>query len=648
MTGWLRTFMTAVGWLARTEAQFFVRYPKLLLAAAVVVLIPALYVVIYLASVWDPASHTRALPVAIVNLDRGLEYRQQAFNVGQDVATKLKIKPNFGYIDSVNEEQVRQQVRQGLLAFALIIPADFSSNAVPGAKVGAGKLVIYTSEGNSYPSAGLARRFAEDLGREVNQSLNEQRWALVLADAAGSQRSLEQLHEGLAQLRLGSRDLADGSQQTSKAVDVLAGGAFRVDQSVTQLTAGVKELGAGLKTMFAQRPRNSELTRLHDGARALAGGHDEMGRALDQLHQGAERLQTGVNGFRDEANDSLFVATQVRQGLEQLSEGLTGLETGLKTAGASHQKLADGATQLSTGVGTLSTGLRSMNAGLRSMVTQLPDDGKLDELARGSWSLSSGLVTLKAGSQKVTAGAQHLAGGLDLLENSMPANLRKMDGNAQGLANSVQPTMEVVADVQNNGSGFAPNIIPGALWLGASMAAFLIHMRTLPRRAAVFSPLARMGGKILFPLGIVGLQAILVWLSVLFILNMQALDPAALALVFCISSVTFLLIVFALTRALGDAGKALALILLAVQLSSSGGVLPVELSGGLFAQISPYLPITWVVKAIKASLFGAFEGNWQQPLQLVCLIGVLAAGCAGYVGRWRFVKPSALRPTLDL
>jgi putative membrane protein len=90
------------------------------------------------------------------------------------------------------------------------------------------------------------------------------------------------------------------------------------------------------------------------------------------------------------------------------------------------------------------------------------------------------------------------------------------------------------------------------------------------------------------------------------------------------------------------------LVFLAVQLSSSGGILPVELSGGLFAQLSPYLPITWVVKAIKASLFGAFESHWLGALQWVALWGVLAMLMASFVGRWRFVRPSALRPVLDL
>jgi putative membrane protein len=648
MKAYFKNFLSSVLFITRMEAGFFSRAPKLLLAAAVVVVIPALYVVIYLTSVWDPAAHTGALPVAIVNLDRGLEYRQQAFNVGQEVTAKLKAKPSFGYVDFADEQLARQQVQQGLLAFALIVPADFSSNAVPGAQAGAGKLVIYTSEGNSYPSAGLARRFAEDLGREVNQSLNEQRWALVLSDAAGSQRSIEMLHDGVAQLRLGAKELMLGTGQAAKAADTLASGASRVDQSVVQLTLGVKELGAGLRTMFAQRPRVTDISRLSDGARALAAGHDEMGHGLEQLLQGTTRLQTGVNGFREEANDSLFVATSVRQGLDQLNEGITGLESGLKTASVSHQKLSEGATQLSAGMNTLTTGLRSMNVGLRTMVTQLPEDSKLDELARGSGGLSSGLLALKSGTQKVTTGAQHLSGGLDLLEGALPANLKKMDGNAQGLANSVKPAMEIVAPVANNGSGFAPNIIPGALWLGASLAAFLIHIRRLPHQAVGFSALARMTGKAIFPLCLCLLQALLVWVAVLWILNVSVVDAGALVLTLSVTAMTFLLIVFALTRALGDAGKALALVFLAVQLSSSGGVLPVELSGGLFAKISPYLPITWVVKAIKACLFGAFEGQWHHSLLLVALAGACAATVACYVGRWRFVKPSALRPALDL
>ncbi|MDD5335350.1 MAG: YhgE/Pip domain-containing protein, partial [Rhodoferax sp.] len=590
---------------------------------------------------------TGALPVAIVNLDQGIEYQKHVFNVGQEVVAKLRARHTFGYVDFTDEQQARRAVRQGDLAFALIIPADFSSNAIPGAQVGGGKLVIYTSEGNSYQSAGLARRFAEDLGRQVNGSLNEQRWALVLSDAAGSQSNIERLNDGVNQLRLGAKELASGANQAAKGAEALSSGSGRLDPAVTQLTSGLKELGVGLRTMDARRPRNSELSRLRDGAEALAAGHVELGRGLEELQSGNARMQGAVAGFREEVGNSLLVSGRLTEGLDQLGSGLAGLDGGLKSAGLAQEKLTEGAKQLSSGVGTLATGMRALSGGIRSAVGKLPEDAHLDELAKGADTLAAGSATLSKGTQKVSAAAQHLAGGLDLLAGSLPQSVRKMDGSAQGLANSVQPVMEVDAAVQNNGSGFAPNIIPGALWLGASLAVFLIQVRLLPRRAVFFSRPAQVLGKILIPLLVVLLQALLVWLAVLFVLQVQVAHVGALALTLALAAATFLLIVFALTRALGDAGKALALIFLAVQISSSGGVLPIELSGGLFAKISPWLPITWVVKAIKACMFGAYDGQWHTSLWLVVLAAALAALMACVVGRWRFVKASAMRPALD-
>jgi putative membrane protein len=69
-----------------------------------------------------------------------------------------------------------------------------------------------------------------------------------------------------------------------------------------------------------------------------------------------------------------------------------------------------------------------------------------------------------------------------------------------------------------------------------------------------------------------------------------------------------------LVRAIGDAGKALSMVLLTLQTSASGGLLPVELSGSLYEWVSPWLPMTWVVKGIKASMFGAFNHEWGTPL----------------------------------
>lgn len=642
------TFIQQIAYVARNEVQAFLRYPKLMLATVAVALLPALYAVIYLSSVWDPAANTGALPVALVNLDDGVEYRDQVFNVGWQVVSKLKHSARFGYVDYHDAEEARQRVRQGKLAFALIIPRDFSSNAIPGAQPGGGKLVIYASEGNNYEAASIARQFATELGHEVNESLNERRWALVLTNAAGSQRSVSQLRAGVHQLQVGAQELSAGTTQTASAAKTLTNGANRVSDGVGLLTSGFKQLGAGLRTMDARRPPNSELNRLKSGADALAEGHTELGQGMEALQYGTQKIQEGVNGFKEEANNSMLVPTKVKENIGQLSSGLSQLDDGLKSAAEAQQKLSDGASRLSAGVGTLTNGVRALTGGIRTAVSKLPEDSQLDELGTGASALASGSNALAEGLQKVKAGSLTLHGGLDLLANSLPTTLETPEGSAEGLANSVQPVMEVEAQVQNSGSGFAANIIPASLWLGAGIAAFLIHVRSLPRQAQRFARAAQLLGKLVLPMAVVVVQAALVWATVLYLLKIRVVTPGAFALTLGVAAMTFLALVFLLTKAFGDAGKALAMVLLAVQLSSSGGVLPVELSGGLFAQISPWLPLTWVVRAIKASMFGAYDGGWHQPVLLVAAAGAVALLVAAYLGRWRYVKAGAMRPAVDL
>lgn len=636
-----------VALVARLETRFYLRQPKLILAALAVALIPAIYVLIYLASVWDPAAHTGALPVALVNLDHDVQYRDQVFNLGREVTAKLKSDHQFGYAELGDEQEARRLVREGRYAFALIIPANFSSNALPAADRGAGRLTVYTSEGNSYQSANLARRFAEDLGQEINVRLNERRWALVLTTAVGSQRSVERLNEAVLQLSKGAHELSGGTGQAFDGAKELGAGAGRLDQGVARLGSGVKELGAALRTLDEKQPEAEDLQRLKAGAEALAAGHQELGQGLAELRTGSSRLSSGVVAFRDEAKSSLMLGGRILDGAEEMADGMGKLDSGLQAAAAAQRKLADGAARVSEGVGALTGGMQSQGAALQTLASRLPADSQLDELVAGTGRLSAGATVLAEGNRKLRDGARHLQLGIDLLADELPDTVPGVEGSAEGLANSVRPEVEVEAAVENNGSAYAPNIIPAALWLGAGIAAFLIHVRVLPSEARGYSRIAQLLGKIAVPSLLVLLQALLVLISVLLVLHMQVAALAAFAATLAVSALTFLVIVIALTRAFGDAGKALSILFLAVQLSSSGGILPVELSGGVFMDISPWLPLTWVVKAMKASMFGAFDHAWLLPLLWVAVAGLLATAVACLVGNWRFVEQATIRPTVD-
>ena len=372
-----------------------------------------------------------------------------------------------------------------------------------------------------------------------------------------------------------------------------------------------------------------------------------MGRGLSELQNGSQRVRAGVAMFREEAHTSLLVPSSVSDGVDALHDGVVQLDAGLQTAVKAQNRLEDGANKINAGVGTLTSGVRAMNGGLHTMLSKLPEDSQLDELDNGASALASGLATLDNGNRKAKAGAERLSSGLHLLADALPATVDQPEGSAQGLATSVKPVLEVVATVQNSGSAFAPNVIPAALWLGAGIAAFLIHLRVLPKHAMQFSKPAQLTGKILIPLLVVLAQAGLLYLTATVVLNIRVVEPLLFGAALALSSVAFLCIVFALTRAFGDAGKALSMIFLAIQLSSSGGIMPVELSGGLFSEISPWLPLTWVVRAMKATMFGAYAGEWMRPMLVVALTGALALCSACWFGRWRFAQPAQVRPAVD-
>lgn len=641
-------FFLQIHAIARLEAGYVMCQAKIAWSVLAVALIPALYSVIYLSSLWDPASHSQALNVGIVNSDQGLVYRESAVNVGQDLIQTLQTAGKFNYQVLATADEARQHVRQGKLAFALIIPENFSANAVPGEQAGAGQLVVFASQGNNIETARIAQQFASELGHKINEALNAQRWSLVLLNAAGSKESVTRLNQGLRELHQGASDLSEGASKAAQGAKTIHAGAQQLSENVTQWGQNAKKLGAGLRQLETNRPRHSDLRRLDTGADTLVNGVSELGQGLQRLQSGSRDLNTQVSSFKTEADNSLLVSSTVRENVLELSQGVQQLDQGLQTAANSSQKLDEGANSLRTGVHALTAGVRSMNSALRSATSQLPEDVQLEALDTGASDLAKSTDALAKGNDKISAASQHLEMGLALVEKAIPDMKGAPDGSPEGLADSVRPRLEMEAAVQNNGIGFIANVIPAALWLGAGIAVFFVNLRVLPRHAQPFHPAAQWLGKLLMPGTLVLVQSLTLLFTVMVVLRVQVVHPWALALTIVSAGLAFLCLISAMTCFMGDAGKALAMVLLALQMTSSGGVMPVELSGSFFATLSPWLPITWLAHGLKASLFGAFESTWLVPWLQVTGIGLFAAVLTMVLGRWRFVSLRQLRPRLDL
>jgi putative membrane protein len=324
------------------------------------------------------------------------------------------------------------------------------------------------------------------------------------------------------------------------------------------------------------------------------------------------------------------------------------LDDGIAQAQQGQEKLSQGAATLSTKVRELAFGVRDLRANLKTMTAKLPEESQMEQLRNGSGELGKTTGQLHVGLQRIKEGANYLYTGIDLISNELPSNSASIEGSAEGLAHSVTPKVEIVAPVDNYGSGFAPNIISIALWLGAGIAVFLIRLRELPDYAKNFSLWSQCFGKATIPAGVAMAQALLILLIIWFVMGITIKHPFLLACMLVIASFTFLGIVFFLIKTLGDVGKILAMLLLAFQVSASGGVMPVELSGSLYAQISPFLPMTWVIMGIKACMFDAFDGNWMNPMLLTILWGVAFYIASCFLGHWNFVSRHHIGKTVDI
>lgn len=634
--------------VARMEATLFRRFPKLSLAVIGAVVAPALYALIYLESVWDPASRTEALPAIIVNLDAGADAYGQHVDLGAELTQSIQERRAFGFSVRKDEAQARQEVREGRSLFALIIPRDFSANALSGSHPGNGKLVLFASEGNNYTGAAFARRFAVELGHQVNETLNERRWALVLGAAAGSGESLARFRAGLGKLQSGARAQELGLERAHDGSARLAAGSDDAADGVRQLADGLKQFGANARTLVARQPAASDLDALKSSAARLAAAHGELGRGLKELEGGTGRLAEGAARLRDETRSIPFLGDGLSGQVGQLFEGVSQLGQGIHAARKSERRLAEGAQSLSLGVASLVDGVSMLGTGTSALVAQLPPDDRLDKLAEGSRGIADGAQQLTDGLRDLDQGARQISSGLDLLVRSLPADPEPISGTARGLAASVEPDIQIDAPVLSQGAGYAPSFIPVALWLGAVTLGFIFNLRQIPAAAAPHSRLVLLLGKFL-PLAALALgQSLIVLAMTIFMLDIRAVNPAGLALTLAIASLTFMLITLALVRAFGDAGKALASVFLIVQVSAAGGIVPIELTSPFFRELNPWLPFTWVVRAVQATMFGAFGDDWLAALGSVLLLAIAALVSATFFGRWRFVEPEQHRPAVEL
>ncbi|WP_414045294.1 YhgE/Pip family protein [Macrococcus equi] len=235
---------------------------------------------------------------------------------------------------------------------------------------------------------------------------------------------------------------------------------------------------------------------------------------------------------------------------------------------------------------------------------------------------------LIAGSNQITDGLNELAGNTDKITKAIDKSLKQTDDlsfnqdNAIAISDPVQTVEHNVTEVKNYGQSFAPYVLSLSLYVGAIafVTIYPVDKRVGDSKSAVNWWLNKLGLMLTHGL----LQGILLSLFTQYVIDIDIANRGYFTLTLVAWSIAAVLIVSCLVAAFGNIGKFLAIILLILQLGSSEGTFPIQLTNKFFQSIHPYSPMTYVIKALRESIFD-FEGSVpvNEAITIIGVIGLI-------------------------
>ncbi|MGI6535244.1 MAG: YhgE/Pip family protein [Eggerthellaceae bacterium] len=452
--------------------------------------------------------------------------------------------------------------------------------------------------------------------------------------AEGTQKLQDQTENLLAQtkkLSNGMDTLASGLKKASSSAEKLKAGSDKVTAGIESASKSLSEGAANLDSLGTQLDTAASKIGTSDESNTLAGGAATTEQCL-KAAQAAEAAG-GTYGGRTTAQ-WLALAQKANSAV---SDGLSSMKSGISTAAKASKSAADSldtaAAKLGssdTQDGTLAAGSAQISSGLDSLADGL-GSSSVSKLQSGLKTLASSSTSLVSGIQQVNTAAQKISSGsasLDSSTSKLASSLPQLVSGSEQLQSALQDGASTIADslhatssemgsyvaepsnmneetygkLDYYGQGFSPFFMTTALWLGALVLFFVLDPFWPKERHA--SRLRTVLGRLPYYAIVCALESLAVVAVAAGIGVTQSYDVNMLNFwLFAFGvSLSFMLIMQFLNLTFGLIGKALAILILIVQLAAAGGTLPVEMGAPLAAALKPFLPFTYAIDGFREAI----------------------------------------------
>ncbi|HEM6037346.1 TPA: YhgE/Pip domain-containing protein [Streptococcus suis] len=416
--------------------------------------------------------------------------------------------------------------------------------------------------------------------------------------------------------------LQNSPSTTATAAQTILGQLSQLSQALSSLQSlsGMATQMSQLQSAVGQinTAANQALPGATTAIENLSSGLSQVNTALNrQVLPGTQTLTSGVSQLQTELSNG---SSQLMSGVTAYTAGVAQLATGGAQLVANNSSIQSGGGQLTSGLATLASNSSQLVSGS-------------GQLASGSQQLIAGADQLASGGQTLTSGISSLRTGSETLTNSLSSASQQLsvisveDKNAQAVSQPVTLEHSDQDDVKTNGVGMAPYMVSVALMV-AALSANVIFVKHIDNRSYK-NRWDWAKGKLLLNGTIASLAALILY-GVLRLIGIEPAHPVAtLGLIF-LASWTFMALVTALVGWNNRFGSFASLIILLLQLGSSAGTYPIELSPRFFQVIQPYLPMTYSVSGLRQTISMVGNSSHQVWMLSLFLVGFMGLGLLIY------------------
>ncbi|HHJ8188276.1 TPA: YhgE/Pip family protein [Streptococcus pyogenes] len=287
-------------------------------------LVPALYNLSFLGSMWDPYGRVNDLPIAVVNHDKPAKRADKSLTIGNDMVDKMSKSKDLEY-HFVSAKQAQEGLKEGDYYMVITLPEDLSQRAATLLNPEPQKLTIryQTSKGHGMVAAKMGETAMAKLKESVSQNITKTYTSAVFSSMTDLQSGLKEASAGSQTLASGAKTAQAGSQTLSTNLAALTGasqqfqqGTGRLTSGLTTYTDGVNQVKNGLGTL------STDIPNYLNGVSRLSQGASQLNQGLSQLTQATTLSDEKAKGIQ-----SLIVGLPVlNQGIQQLNTELSTLQ----------------------------------------------------------------------------------------------------------------------------------------------------------------------------------------------------------------------------------------------------------------------------------------------------------------------------------